>query len=625
MKYWSLAIVILVASCNDSEFKGASPSKKVPVVQDEDVQVVEAPPAATVDSTDGEIQASLNLTLAASPVGLQYSNKPEVLGTFTLLDVQGPLARQIEREEFRPEWINYAFEASATPIANAPTQATFSASVPLRLGPAEGAQSFEFSVKSDGYQSNKQTLSYIYDITPPRIGSIQVVIDKVIPSAESKVSLSWTVEELYGVASQTLEIKLKGAATWTKIADLAADLRTHTFEWGSRESKNFELRISATDQASNVGSGIGAWARQIFNAAVITKSVQCYFCHTRIEGDLGGIDFPASVHDETGKNFLVTSKVYGTNTVPALLGNTAKGGSLSNYDNKEMKIFPKDNKFPILTIADIESKVKGALKLGTTVNVDKIHRGNLVLDGTAAGKPIQISGEVLIDGDLIIKGFYKGIGTIYAKNIYIVNDLKATNSPFPFSQDPLEAQTQAQASVLKGDDGLYLGALGQVVVGVIENRLQDEEDHSKQLVKTNPYAWITKSDFESMGQQAVWPKNLAGVDVPLPLTGGASGDPNTDARFKLEVNRVDAYIYAQDLVSWRAYGNILLNGGFMSPKGGLVTRAPQATYEQRPDLNQFAPNPRNGMPINQNVIRYDYRLRIGGGGLETLKAYFDQD
>jgi hypothetical protein len=46
------------------------------------------------------------------------------------------------------------------------------------------------------------------------------------------------------------------------------------------------------------------------------------------------------------------------------------------------------------------------------VSVTNVHQGNLVLVGTNT-QPIEISGEVLVKGDLVIKGRYKGIGNIH--------------------------------------------------------------------------------------------------------------------------------------------------------------------------------------------------------------------
>ena len=77
-----------------------------------------------------------------------------------------------------------------------------------------------------------------------------------------------------------------------------------------------------------------------------------------------------------------------------------------------------------MDIAGLKAKVKGTLKLGS-MSYGSVHSGNLVLDGSQSGQPIEINGEVLIDGDLIIKGVYKGIGTIYAKNIGSVASIKS--------------------------------------------------------------------------------------------------------------------------------------------------------------------------------------------------------
>jgi hypothetical protein len=75
------------------------------------------------------------------------------------------------------------------------------------------------------------------------------------------------------------------------------------------------------------------------------------------------------------------------------------------------------------------------------------------------------------------------------------------------------------------------------------------------------------------------------------------------------------------------YGNLLINGGFMGFQAALVSTYPtrifhnQVTATKGILVNEII-NPRNGLNARQNVIRYDYRLRAGGPGFETLKEFF---
>jgi hypothetical protein len=107
-----------------------------------------------------------------------------------------------------------------------------------------------------------------------------------------------------------------------------------------------------------------------------------------------------------------------------------------------------------------------------------------------------------------------------------------------------------------------------------------------------------------------------------------------------DVNRVDAYLYSAFSIIWPAYGNILLNGGFSTPNV-IITSAAQtwtgnwwcSNPTTRGDINTkhnqcgartgVLVNPRNGLSTDSNVIRYDYRTRVGSPGFETLKKYFN--
>jgi hypothetical protein len=81
------------------------------------------------------------------------------------------------------------------------------------------------------------------------------------------------------------------------------------------------------------------------------------------------------------------------------------------------------------------------------------------------------------------------------------------------------------------------------------------------------------------------------------------------------------------VIVWRSYANLLINGGFMGYQAALVATYPYRIYHNQVNapggiLTREIINPRNGMNARQNVIRYDYRLRAGGPGFETLKEFF---
>ncbi|RZA26169.1 MAG: hypothetical protein EOP10_04495 [Proteobacteria bacterium] len=571
------------------------------------------------------------LSLAATPTVITYTNKLDAKINLKLLHVKGPKATQVELAANSALWPEFETRfGGSIPAVNAPANADFKPEVDVKLGDADGAYVFatEVAERSSGLKSNQQVVRYILDRTPPKVDSIQISIDKIVPSASSTISISWKATDANPIVSQVLEVKGASDTAWTKVSDLGAAIRSTSFAWGNRKVENFELRIRATDIATNVGEGSSRWVKQIFNAAVLTTSVQCYFCHMKIHGDVGGIDFPASVRDDSGRNFQIVGKLFGTNKIPNQLIGKSTAGEISNYDNSGLKIFPKNNQFPVFSAADLKPKMNGSITVGANA-YGPVHEGNLVLDGTQ--NPILIKGETFINGDLIIKGKYKGVGTIYAQNIYIVGDVVAERSPFPFSEVEATALQQAQESVARGDDGLYLGALNQIVAGVVQNGLNDEVDQTKQLVTDKP-TWLDAvapvgvdwlPEYNTFGVQTIGPRDLNGALIAnFPRWGGV--DPVTDWRYRMEVVRVDAYLYSQKIITWRSYSSLLLNGGFMTPKGGFVSSMPELIYNNSSWKGKVQTNARNGIAPEQNQIRYDFRLRIGAGGFDTLKTFFDQ-
>jgi len=99
--------------------------------------------------------------------------------------------------------------------------------------------------------------------------------------------------------------------------------------------------------------------------------------------------------------------------------------------------------------------------------LDEVEKGSVILVGTAA-HPIEIKGPVYVDGDVVIRGFVTGQGTIYAgRNIHIVGDLVYLNPPsWPHSSAGLASDTpQAVAENNARRDLLVLAARGNIVIG----------------------------------------------------------------------------------------------------------------------------------------------------------------
>jgi hypothetical protein len=104
----------------------------------------------------------------------------------------------------------------------------------------------------------------------------------------------------------------------------------------------------------------------------------------------------------------------------------------------------------------------------------------------------------------------------------------------------------------------------------------------------------------------------------------------------MEVSQVDAFLYAGSRTQIRVYVNVLINGGIMSPTLDLIssfTHNPNGWKNRIPtgyrvgssvNPGELLPvNSLNNLDLTKNEIRFDWRLRAGGFGLESLKEYFE--
>ena len=89
--------------------------------------------------------------------------------------------------------------------------------------------------------------------------------------------------------------------------------------------------------------------------------------------------------------------------------------------------------------------------------------GALVLIGTQAN-PIRIDGPVVVDSDVIIKGYVKGQGTIYSgRNVHIIGDIKYVNPPTWNHTAGDDNTGEINGNATK--DMLGLVAKGNIVIG----------------------------------------------------------------------------------------------------------------------------------------------------------------
>lgn len=89
-------------------------------------------------------------------------------------------------------------------------------------------------------------------------------------------------------------------------------------------------------------------------------------------------------------------------------------------------------------------------------------KGALVLIGTQAN-PIKIDGPVVVDSDVIIKGYVKGQGTIYSgRNVHIIGDIIYSDPPKWSHPDSNPGQLSEENAT---KDMLGLVAKGNIVIG----------------------------------------------------------------------------------------------------------------------------------------------------------------
>ena len=128
----------------------------------------------------------------------------------------------------------------------------------------------------------------------------------------------------------------------------------------------------------------------------------------------------------------------------------------------------------------INAHFDGAGPSGDATLSDK---GSIVLEGTASN-PIRINGPVVIDSDVVIKGYVTGQGTIYSgRNIHIVGNIQYKNPP-SWSHPDSNPEATAKANATK--DLVGFAAKGNIVLGDASNS-SIFTSSIKSYLSTQPY------------------------------------------------------------------------------------------------------------------------------------------
>ena len=124
--------------------------------------------------------------------------------------------------------------------------------------------------------------------------------------------------------------------------------------------------------------------------------------------------------------------------------------------------------------------------VGPSGDANLSDKGALVLEGTAAN-PIEIKGPVVIDSDVVIRGYVKGQGTIYSgRNIHIVGSIQYVDPPSWSHPDRNPKNTEA---INAEKNFLGLAAKGNIVMGdyTLSSWLGSSSSGLQYYMKNGPY------------------------------------------------------------------------------------------------------------------------------------------
>lgn len=438
-------------------------------------------------------------------------------------------------------------------------------------------------------------------------------------------------------------IFLFGFATACSSSDFAGSAAEKKSENGkdapAKQGKKGEGGADDPDLLNNAGGGgkngkIGSeddviQSKVIPQFAMMARDFECTACHMQIRGDvvsLGKVSNWSSMHftNEPGRE-LVKGKWYvqqsfslktydGKSDYPVKV----EKGVVENYNGSLM---PKA--FPVIDFAAIRTIVVGKAEApANNQSVTNVHKGNLVLLGTVA-QPIKLQGEVLVEGDLVIKGFYEGVGTIYVTgNIYIPFDLRAKRSAFPFPENDDDALKKAKEIVAnKGADALGLAAGKSVMIAELETMLYPTMDQAVNVAKW-PADFIAtlagkmRPDLEVESVYGWYPGGKAEYTKLYESSYNCLNGASVPHGFNL----VEAYIYARKTIGGLARSNSwAINGGIIADSVHILGRGGWHVNSQ-PCPSKA--HPVHGYVMNRNYINFDFRMKTGLEIMGQLAPFF---
>jgi hypothetical protein len=375
---------------------------------------------------------------------------------------------------------------------------------------------------------------------------------------------------------------------------------------------------------------------------MLVNDLKCSFCHLKVRGDVISLSdvnpvWAGSVGEVTGK--WITKGQWKANQCVATngCGDAAKDTPSVTINGQKLEntasspLYPKDPETGAATFPLIDWD---AAKAGSK----QVFSSNKVLTGTAE-TPLEVTGDIYVEGDLIIKGRYRGAGTIYVTgNVYIPANLTAMNSPFPFSENAINALGEAEQALKDKKDALAIASAKSIIVGSFERRIPGDRNTSVFTHVHTPtsdtgealgilqgnswlvYNWHPKAQFDTL-----WDTTNPANDLCTNVWGNQSHV--NSAPMNKYISRIDSFLYAVKAIAGRANNSsYAINGGIIADHFHVITGAGHCAGGNHPIHGYAGGNhPIHGYESNKSHINYDWRLQNGLGLLTHMGKYFQQN
>jgi hypothetical protein len=293
--------------------------------------------------------------------------------------------------------------------------------------------------------------------------------------------------------------------------------------------------------------------------------------------------------------------------------------------------------FPTLDFEALKGKVSGTLKasavavsswqsdLSPAESIVGMAQRNVVVVGSK-GDPIRIDGDVLVIGDLVLKGWVQGIGTIYVTgNVFFPSDVFNIKTAYPFSADKAVASQQGKVR-LAGSDGLGVVAQGHVFAG------DAYPLHGNPALNPHVqamYGWIAggKNGYEKLyelpydcqsGTYATLSKSKHGTCDCEAAGGfgkhGKSKHDTCDCRSHGGFSLIEASLYAKGGIygssgAWLSATKSVANS--FAINGTVVASAFDVQTTPELCVTPSQPHPVHGYPQGRSYVMLDWRLLHG--------------